>query len=81
MWQAGGRERNAARRKPRRSGPGRTTPSKRKDGGEAGATGASTADAAPADTGDKDLAPPCYGPDKSLTPVAPPKGTLIDVAI
>lgn len=81
LWQAGGRPRNTARRRPRKAGPGRTMPPRQPDVGEAPAPPVGGADVPEASVDGQDPTAPCYGPDKSLTPTAPSKGTHIDIAI
>lgn len=81
LWQAGGRPRSAARRKPRKAGPTRSKTSSRSGEGEAPVICASGADSAEGNAGSQEFAVPCYGPDKGLAPPAPSKGTLIDIEI
>lgn len=81
LWQAGGRPRNTARRRPRKAGSGQTIPPRQPDTGEAPAPTAGGADVPIASADGQDPSAPCYGPDKSLTPTVPSKGTHIDVAI
>lgn len=81
LWQAGGRPRNAARRRPRKAGPSRPMPSRQPDVGEAPAPPADGADVPEASADGQNRAAPCYRPDKSLTPTAPSKGKHIDIAI
>lgn len=82
LWQAGGRPRNTAKRRPRKAGSGQMMPPRQQpDMGEAPAPSADGADVPIVSADGQDPSSPCYGPDKSLTPTVPSKGTHIDVAI
>lgn len=81
VWQAGGRPRNTARRKPRKADLSRTVPSRQPDVSEASAPPVGEADVPEASSDGQERTVPCYGPDKSLTPTVPSKGTHIDIAI
>ena len=82
LWQARGRDRNAGRRRSKKVGLSPEARSGRDGEGKASESEPRPSDA-PGDlaSAGHDEAATTYGRDSSPAPAAPPRGTLIDVAI
>jgi hypothetical protein len=82
LWQARGRARNVRQRTPKKRALSPATGSRGDEGSGSPETRPGGPDtASDLSTGGQDQAATVYGRDRSLAPVPPPKGTVIDIAI